>query len=146
MLKEFFKRLWFCLKYRTPAVTVDVVIKRRDGAWVMIKRNFPPFKGYWALPGGFVEVGESVEHAAIRESKEETGLEVKLLKLVGVYSSPARDPRRHTISVAFLAKPIKGKLKSSEEGEVRWFKRFPEKIAFDHEKILRDVMKIVKKS
>ncbi len=129
---------FYVLPFPVPALTVDTIILRDDGAFVMIKRNYEPFKDYWALPGGFVEIGETVEEAAMREAREETGIEIKIQKLVGVYSDPSRDPRRHTVSICFLAKPVSGELKSGEEGEVKWFTSLPEKIAFDHEKMLRD--------
>ena len=129
---------FYVLPFPAPALTVDTIILRDDGAFVMIKRSNEPFKGYWALPGGFVEIGETVEEAARREAREETGLEIEIQKLVGVYSDPSRDPRRHTVSICFLAKALCAELKSSEEGEAKWFKSLPEKIAFDHEKMLRD--------
>ena len=75
---------------------------------MLIKRKNNPFKGFWALPGGFVEYGETVEQAAIREAREETGISVDLKNLVGVYSDPGRDPRGHTVSICFLAKPAGG--------------------------------------
>src|SRR5512139_1202444 len=86
----------------TPLLTVDTVIVY-DGKLVLIRRKNPPFQGHFALPGGFVELGETVETAAVREAKEETGLDVELIRLLGVYSEPSRDPRGHTVSVIFLA-------------------------------------------
>ena len=88
---------------RTPALTVDCVIFRGEDV-VLIRRAFEPFKGWYALPGGFVDVGESVEQACVRELLEETGLSVDKdeLKLIGIYSDPSRDARRHTVSAAFL--------------------------------------------
>ncbi|RLI30286.1 NUDIX hydrolase, partial [Candidatus Bathyarchaeota archaeon] len=88
---------------RLPRIAVDVVIVRKDGSIVLIKRKNEPFKDHWAIPGGFVEYGERVEEAAIREAKEETGLEIRIKKLVGVYSDPNRDPRGHVISITYLA-------------------------------------------
>ncbi|MHC1636266.1 MAG: NUDIX domain-containing protein, partial [Candidatus Methanospirareceae archaeon] len=76
---------------RNPVLTVDVVIKKDEG-YVFIKRKKEPYKGWWAIPGGIVEYGETVEEAARREAKEETGLDVRLIKLIGVYSDPSRDP------------------------------------------------------
>ncbi|MFQ6085218.1 MAG: NUDIX domain-containing protein [Candidatus Bathyarchaeia archaeon] len=122
-----------------PSVTVDIIIVGKDGSFVLIRRSRPPFEGYWAIPGGFVELGERVEDAAIREAKEETGLDVALRKIVGVYSDPERDPRGHVISVCFLAEEVGGELKKTEETtEVKRFNSIPNKIAFDHEKILRN--------
>ncbi|HDI74746.1 MAG TPA: NUDIX hydrolase, partial [Thermoprotei archaeon] len=83
---------------KRPLLAVDTVILTEDGAIVLIKRSKDPFKGYWALPGGFVEYGETVEEAAIREAFEETGIRIELLALVGVYSDPSRDPRGHIVS------------------------------------------------
>jgi len=124
---------------RTPLLTVDIVVKTRGGV-VLVRRARGPYKGKWALPGGFVRYGEKVEDAAVREALEETGLKVKLLKLVGVYSAPNRDPRGHVVSVCFAARSVGGRLRAGEEvGEVRAFKRIPwEGLAFDHVDILKD--------
>ena len=129
---------------KKPVLTVDVVIYMDEG-FVFVKRLNEPFKNFWALPGGIVEYGETVEEAAIREAKEETGLEVKLEKLIGVYSNPKRDPRGHYVSIAYLAKPVSGKLKASTDAkEVKVFSQKPEKLAFDHEKIFEDALKILR--
>ena len=129
---------------KKPVLTVDVVIYMDEG-FVFVKRLNKPFKNFWALPGGIVEYGETVEEAAVREAKEETGLEVKLEKLVGVYSNPKRDPRGHYVSIAYLAKPVSGKLKASTDAkEVKVFSQKPEKLAFDHEKIFEDALKILR--
>jgi 8-oxo-dGTP diphosphatase len=92
------------------------------------------------MPGGFVEYGERVENAAVREAREETGLEVTLGRLVGVYSEPGRDPRGHVVGICFLAKPVGGKLvAASDAAEVGVFRKIPWKeLAFDHAKILKD--------
>lgn len=126
-------------------LAVDVVIRTKDEKIVFIKRLNPPFQGYFALPGGFVEYGEKVEEAAVREAMEETGLKIENLKLVGVYSDPNRDPRGHVVSVAFLAEEGGGSLKASgDAGEVIALKEPPKNLAFDHEAILRDAMKLIK--
>lgn len=126
-------------------LAVDIVIRTKDGKIVFIKRLNPPFRGYFALPGGFVEYGEKLEEAAVREAMEETGLKIENLKLVGVYSDPNRDPRGHVVSVAFLAEEGGGSLKASDDaGEVKALKEPPENLAFDHKTILRDAMKLIK--
>ena len=120
-------------------LTVDAVIPYKGGI-VLIKRKNEPFKGYYALPGGIVEYGEKVEDAVIREVREETGLECRIKKLVGVYSDPNRDPRGHFVSICFLMEVIGGELKASSDAEdVKVFKLgdLP-KLAFDHEKMIKD--------
>lgn len=129
---------------RIPLLTVDVVIKTKDGV-VLVRRARQPYRGKWALPGGFVGYGERVEDAALREALEETGLKVKTLKLVGVYSAPGRDPRGHVVSVCFTARPVGGKLKAGKEvAEVRAFKLIPwRELAFDHAEILKDAIQVM---
>lgn len=124
---------------RGPLLTVDVIIPTSDGI-VLVKRAREPYKGMWALPGGFVRYGERVEDAAMREAEEETGLKVKLRKLVGVYSDPSRDPRGHIVSVCFLAEQANGRLSAKgDAAEARIFRDIPwGELAFDHARILRD--------
>ncbi len=125
---------------RTPLLTVDAVILFQEGI-VLIRRENPPFQGCYALPGGFVEVGERVEEAAQREAKEETGLEIEVLGLVGIYSDPGRDPRGHVVSAAFLAKG-RGNLVSGSDArsaEIFLLQSLPP-LAFDHERIIRDAL------
>jgi len=124
---------------RSPLLTVDIIIPTSDGL-VLVKRAREPYKGMWALPGGFVRYGERVESAAVREAEEETGLKVKLRKLVGVYSDPSRDPRGHVVSVCFLAEQANGRLSAKgDAAEARVFKDIPwQELAFDHARILRD--------
>jgi 8-oxo-dGTP diphosphatase len=124
---------------RGPLLTVDIIIPTSDGI-VLVKRDHEPFKGMWALPGGFVRYGERVEDAAVREAKEETGLKVKLRKLVGVYSDPSRDPRGHVVSVCFLADRVNGRPSArGDAAEARIFRDIPwGELAFDHARILRD--------
>jgi 8-oxo-dGTP diphosphatase len=125
--------------YRNPLPTVDVVISFPDQGVVLIKRRNPPYG--WALPGGFVDYGESVEQAAVREAKEETGLDVRLHGLLGVYSSPDRDPRQHTMSVVFMGTAKKeSRLQAGDDaGQTRVapLDDLPE-LAFDHARILAD--------
>jgi 8-oxo-dGTP diphosphatase len=131
---------------KKPILTVDIII-RKDGKYVFIRRKNQPFKDYWALPGGIVECGETIEQAALREAEEETGLKVELIELVGVYSDPKRDPRGHYVSIAFLANAVKGKLQaSSDVEEIKLFTKAPKPLAFDHNKIFRDAIKLVKQS
>ena len=89
---------------KTPALTTDCVVFDAKRRVLLVRRGHPPFKGKYALPGGFVDIGETVEDACRRELMEETGVKVGRLELIGVYSDPGRDPRGHTCSVAFLAR------------------------------------------
>ena len=131
-------------KIVTPLLAVDAVILFQDGI-VLIKRDNPPFAGSYALPGGFVEVGETVEAAVVREACEETGLVIELQGLVGIYSNPARDPRGHVVSAAFLAKGSGVLLAGSD---ARLAKVFPLEslppLAFDHDEIIRDALSLAK--
>ncbi len=110
---------------------------------VLIKRKNLPFKGCYALPGGFVEVGETTEEAVCRESMEETGLKIKVLDLIGVYSDPARDPRGHVVSVSYLAKGYGNPNYGSDAQSVKIFAldELPQ-LAFDHLTIIRDALKM----
>ncbi|MBD3332488.1 NUDIX domain-containing protein [candidate division GN15 bacterium] len=131
------------VKPETPLLTVDTIIQDPSGRVVLIRRKNDPFKDCWALPGGFVEIGETVEEAARRETKEETGLTVELDRLVGVYSAPERDPRGHTVTVAFLAHAAAGALEGADDAsEASWFEDpFRVKLAFDHAQILHDCLR-----
>lgn len=126
---------------KTPLLATDCVVCDNDGRVLLIRRKNEPFKGAYALPGGFVEIGETVEAACRRELFEETGIEVDRLHLVGVYSDPRRDPRGHTVSIAFLAllprtpRPSAG----SDAESVEWIKDWRKfALAFDHTQILED--------
>jgi len=122
----------------TPFLTVDALIIY-DGKLVLVKRKNAPYQDRFALPGGFVEVGETVEEAVAREAKEETGLDIEIIKLLGVYSDPSRDPRGHTVTICFLAKGS-GNLKAgSDAKETGLFglNEIPE-LAFDHNKIIKN--------
>lgn len=121
---------------------VDVVITSEEGV-VLIRRGSEPFAGQWALPGGFVEVGETVEEAAIREAAEETGLAVEVARLVGVYSDPERDPRGHNVSVAFLARVLSGELSAATDAsEVALIDPSSVELAFDHGRIVNDALSL----
>jgi 8-oxo-dGTP diphosphatase len=124
----------------TPLLAVDAIISFQGGI-VLIRRENPPYQGNYAIPGGFVEVGERTEAAVCREAKEETGLEIDLLGLVGVYSDPVRDPRGHVVSIGYLAKG-RGTLQfgsDARSAEIFPADRLP-RLAFDHEKIIRDAI------
>src|SRR3712207_2565864 len=99
----------------TPKLMVDAVVPSEEGEVLLIRRASDPYEGQWALPGGFVEVGETLESAAVREAEEETGLKVEIVRLVGVYSDPDRDPRGHNVSCAYLARPMEGELSAASD-------------------------------
>ncbi|MEO0225694.1 MAG: NUDIX hydrolase [candidate division WOR-3 bacterium] len=122
---------------RSPEPTVDIIIRYRQGI-ILIKRKNPPYG--WAIPGGFIDYGESAEAAARREAREETNLTLISLKQFHVYSRPDRDPRGHRISIVFTAVG-KGKLKAktdARQAKVFTAKSLPKIIAFDHRQILKD--------
>jgi 8-oxo-dGTP diphosphatase len=123
--------------YRVPALTVDLIIKLEQGV-VLIERKNPPHG--WALPGGYVDYGESMEQAAVREAEEETGLKVRLKRQLHTYSDPSRDPRRHTVTTVFVAqaggRPLAGD--DAKRACVFSLDELPEDLAFDHAAILED--------
>ena len=140
------------MRPKTPLLTVDAIIitdgkeiNYSKNSIVLIKRKNDPFRGMWALPGGFVDCGETVEDAVKREAKEETGIDVLIEELVGVFSDPGRDPRGHTVSVCFLCSVSpawNGEMRADTDAlDVRKFgiDKLPE-LAFDHKEILRKVM------
>ena len=123
--------------YRNPTPTVDVVVEHPRGI-VLIERTNEP-RG-WALPGGFVDEGERVEDAALREVTEETGLTVELLALLGVYSDPARDPRQHNLSVVYVGRTEGEPAAGDDAGRAEIFAldALPSPLCFDHALILED--------
>ncbi|AFY76050.1 MAG: NUDIX hydrolase [Hydrococcus sp. C42_A2020_068] len=129
------------MTFRNPAPTVDIIIELIDRPHrpiVLIERQNPPYG--WAIPGGFVDYGESAETAARREAKEEVSLEVELIEQFQVYSDPNRDPRQHTLSVVFIA-TAKGNPKAADDAKnigIFDLWNLPENLCFDHDKILRD--------
>ncbi len=127
--------------YRNPVPTVDVIIELAGKGIVLVERKNPPFG--WALPGGFVNYGESLEEAAVREAGEETGLQVELLRQFHTYSHPKRDPRLHTITTVYIGR-AQGEPKASDDAKgVGIFPKdsLPSKMAFDHRKILGDYLR-----
>lgn len=127
---------------KNPALTVDAIILK-DGEIVLIQRKGEPFQGQYALPGGFVEYGETVEAALRREVFEETGLVVEVRSLVGVYSDPRRDPRGHIVSVAFTAAIVGGVLAGDSDAAkaMLWDITKLPPLAFDHGQIVQDALR-----
>jgi len=129
-------------RYESPVPTVDIIIEietegGEKGIILIYRKNQPRA---WALPGGFVDYGETLEQAAAREAREETGLEIESAYQFHAYSDPRRDPRRHTISTVFIAK-AKGRPRAGDDAEQTGIFReenLPSRLAFDHEKILKD--------
>ena len=128
---------------RGPSPTVDVVVALPGDRVVLVRRKFPP--PGWAIPGGFVDHGETLEAAAVREAKEETGLDVELTELLYVYSDPRRDPRRHTISAVYLARAAGEPQGGDDAAEAAGFAwdSLPSPLAFDHGEILRDARRFL---
>ncbi len=124
----------------TPHLTVDAVIVDPAKGVVLIRRGHDPFAGSWALPGGFVEIGETCEAACVREVREETALTVVPVRLLGVYSAPDRDPRGHTVSPVYLCRVIGGELRGGDDAaDARWFADLTGmELAFDHRQVLAD--------
>lgn len=132
------------MERHNPLDMVDIIIQKNSQI-VLIRRKNEPFKDKLAYPGGFVDEKETVEQTAVREAEEETGLKVKLLEILGVYSIPERDPRGPSISTVFVAEPAGGELKgASDVREAKWFKLGeinPDELSFDHKKIFQDYLK-----
>jgi len=128
------------LKY--PRVTVDAFIRDRRGRILLIRRGNPPFRGRWALPGGFCEWKETTQACCAREAREETGLEIRVGDLLGVYSDPSRDPRGHNVTVLYAARPLRGRARGGDDAaDARWFD--PSELgrlefAFDHRQIVKE--------
>lgn len=126
------------MEYRNPIPTVDIIIEVKGKGIVLIERANPPFG--WALPGGFVDYGESLETAAVREAREETSLDVELVRQFHSYSDPDRDPRQHNITTVFIARANGAPKAASDAKNFGFFKEnsLPENMAFDHAVILQD--------
>jgi len=122
---------------RNPFLTVDAIIET-EGGIVLIKRKNPP--PGWAIPGGFVDYGETLEDAVVRESKEETGLDIKIIRQFHTYSDPKRDPRHHTVTTIFIASATGTPVAADDAKEAGVFTRdnLPADLAFDHRQVLED--------
>ena len=130
------------MRYKSPKLTTDGAILK-DNKILLIKRKNEPFKGKWALPGGFIEYGEKVEDAVVREVVEETGIKTAIKDLIGIYSDPNRDPRGHTITVVYLLSIKGGVLKAEDDAaDAKFFdiNNLPE-LAYDHGIIIEDVLR-----
>lgn len=131
------------MTHRNPSPTVDIIVELVDRPHrpiVLIERKNPPYG--WAIPGGFVDYGESMETAACREAQEETGLEVKLVEQFYVYSDPKRDPRQHTISLVFIATATGTPQAADDAKHLEVFEmwQIPNDLCFDHDRVLRDYL------
>ncbi len=130
----------------TPLLAADAIIRLTDRPRqpiVLIERAFPPFG--WAIPGGFVDVGETLEQAASREAKEETNLNITLVALLGLYSNPARDPRGHTVTAVYVA-DAQGQPRALDDAKnlaLFPLENLPETLAFDHSLVLADYQRFV---
>ena len=130
------------MTYQSPKVTVDGVLFE-DLKILLVKRKYQPFQGKWALPGGFVEYGETTEAAVKRETREETGLTTRISSLLGVYSNPSRDPRGHTISIVYILEKKDGKVSGGDdaaEAVFHYIDSLPP-LSFDHDKIVKDAIR-----
>jgi ADP-ribose pyrophosphatase YjhB (NUDIX family) len=135
-------------QHKNPVPAVDFIIEK-DSKILLIRRKNEPFKGMLSIPGGFINEGETAEEAMKREAREETMLETEPIQILGVYSDPKRDLRMHTLSITFIARPVGGSEKASDDASsVEWFDLADldsdQKLAFDHAKILADFKRWLK--
>jgi len=132
---------------KTPLLCADAVVFDAAGRLLVVRRKFPPFQGAYALPGGFVEIGETVEAACARELLEETGIKAGKLSLIGVYSSPDRDPRGHTCSAAFLVKARRQTAVAGDDAAaVAWVDNWRHvELGFDHAAIVADAVRLIRR-
>lgn len=139
----------YTYQYPRPAVTADCVVitAQEEPKVLLIRRGSEPYKGYWAFPGGFMNMNETTKQCAIRELKEETGICVENLYQIGAYSKIDRDPRGRTITVAYLCiiNDVIPTIGHDDAAEARWwpFSDLPQ-LAFDHEEIMADALKMYK--
>ncbi len=130
---------------KTPLLTTDCVIFDGEGRILLIRRKNEPFRGAFALPGGFVEIGETAQAACRREVLEETGLTIGALRFVGIYSEPGRDPRGHTVSLAYMAHmpPATRPKAGSDAEDAQWRGDWRKlDLAFDHAQIIADAERL----
>jgi 8-oxo-dGTP diphosphatase len=139
------ERVFSKIRKLVPILTIDGIIFLDDKV-LLVKRSIKPYSGYWCVPGGRVEFGETVEEAVHREVKEETGLDVEIERMVGIYSDPKRDPRGHTITIAYLLKALGGELRhdKKEASSIKYFRVLPKNIGFDHRKIITDAGRVAR--
>ena len=132
------------MKPETPSLATDAVVFDEADGVLLIRRKYPPFQGQFALPGGFVEIGETTEAAALRELKEETGIEGSSPRLIGVYSDPSRDPRRHVVSIVYLVQAKSYDVRAGDDAaDARFVANWQqEQLAFDHRQIIADALSI----
>lgn len=131
-------------EYHNPFPTVDIIIEQGEGIVLILRRNEPQ---QWAIPGGFCDYGESLEEAAIREAREETGVEAELIEQFHTYSDPRRDSRQHNITTVYIARAIGGTLRAQDDAqEIGVFTEddLPPQFAFDHDQILKDYFRYKK--
>ena len=124
--------------FQNPFPTADIIIEQDKGIVLILRRNEPR---QWAIPGGFCDYGESLEEAAVREAREETGLDVELIEQFHTYSNPRRDPRQHNITTVYIARAIGGTLRAQDDAQdIGIFSEdnLPPQLAFDHDEILKD--------
>ena len=135
--------------HRNPAPTVDVAVI--DGERILlVKRSNEPYKNRWVLPGGFVEYDETVENAAAREVLEETGVQIRLESILGVYSDPERDPRGHTLTTVFIGRPVAGEPVGGDDAADAFWVNLESLdssiLAFDHPLIVEDLKRWLKEN
>jgi mutator protein MutT len=132
-------------EYKNPIPTVDAIIQKSTNSILLVKRSKDPFKNQFALPGGFVNEGETIEEAIKREVYEETSLEVHPIDILGVYSDPKRDPRGHIMTVVFIVLIIRGNPSAGDDAkEISWIpieKISDIKVAFDHKLVIHDYLR-----
>jgi len=132
---------------KTPALTADCVVVDARNRVLLVRRKYAPYQGRYALPGGFVEIGETVEEACRREVREEAGVDIGALQLVGVYSDPGLDPRGHTCTVAFLTRIRSARARAGDDAAAaEWLDDWSNvDLAFDHALILADANRALRK-